>query len=451
MKKLLCLLLISSAGFSQSPADAPVFTPEALKQDLNFLFEKLEAIHPSLYHYTSKAEIDELRAATEKMFNRPMTRLEFAQKVIPIVSQLSDAHTSLGFLQKEYSTFLKNGGKVFPLDVLIRENRIFTTAAHATDSIVPSTEILSINGVRSTEVLKTLRSYISAELDFYRDIRVQRAFRRMLWFVYGWDNDFDLQLSTNGEVINRKIQGITEVALSESYRKTGSTIVSPFSYYPLENKIGVIDFQSMKNLKKFSSFLDSTFAVIGQNNIQYLVIDIRNNGGGDSKLGEALFDYIADKPYKQFERAEIKNSVEAGRVKNKNSKKNGTISVIQNTNFITPKKTKNKFTGTTYLLTSHVTFSSAHALAVAFKCYEMGTILGEETGGILEPFGDLIEFKLPNTQLQGWCSHKKFVHPCSDGLLHGVKPDVEIIPSAQDMATGNDPALEYIKKIASGN
>ncbi len=454
MKKLVYLFLIGSTfSWGQSGIETKQLSPGELKQDLHYLFEKFEAIHPSLYHYTPKWEVDARRLALEKELDQPMTRLEFARKTIPVVTLLKDGHTSLGFPLEERTTFLKNGGTVFPLDVLIHKNKIFVAANYSPDSLSKgSTEIVSINGVSSTEVLEKLRSLNSAELDFYRDIRVQRSFRRLLWYAYNWDGDYDLQLMVNGVSVNKKIRGITEKELSASYQKTvGSSSSKAFSYYLIGNKIGVIDFRSMNNLKKFSDFLDSTFTVIKKNNIQRLVIDLRNNGGGDSKLAEALFNYIANKPYKQFERAEIKNSVEAGRVNNKNSKKNGTITVISDTPLITPKKPPNKFTGTAYLLTSHVTFSSAHALAVAFKCYTMGTIVGEETGGIFAPFGDLIEIKLPNTHLQGWCSHKKFVHPCADDGLHGVKPDVEIIPTLEDMQNHRDSAMEYILNITKSN
>src|SRR5688572_11362249 len=446
-------LITSLICHGQSEIETKKFSPTELKEDLGYLFSKLENIHPSLYHYTPKQRVDEKRIGLEKELDHPMTRMEFARKVIPLVSMLKDAHTSVGFPSEERATLLNNGGKVFPLNVLINENKIFVTSDYSSDSIIlPSTEILSINGIQSIAVLEKLRSFISAELDFYRDERIQRAFRRMLWYAYGWEGDYDLQVSVNGEVVSKKIHGMTEKDLNNSYQRKGLSLTGkPFSYYTLESKIGVLDFRSMNNLERFTDFLDSTFTVIQKNNIHHLVIDIRNNGGGDSKLGEALFNYITDKSYKQFERVEIKNSLESGRVKNKNSRKNGTITVIDNVPLKTPKKRFNKFRGTTYLLTSHITFSSANAFANAFKCYKMGVIIGEETGGVLSPYGDLIEVTLPNTQLKGFCSHKKFVYPCADDTLHGVKPDVEIVPTMEDIQNRKDPAMEYVIKAVKND
>lgn len=476
MKKIIYLLLVSSSCFAQISVEQKIFSPGELKQDLTFLFQKLEAIHPDLYHYTPKSKVDEARALVENELNQPMTRMAFARKVIPLISMLNDGHTSLTFPQEERKTFLKNGGKVFPLNVRIRENKFYITANYSRDStLVKGSEILSINGVPAEAILNHLRPYISAELDFYRDIRVQQAFRGLLWFVLQWEDDYELTLEVNGERVTKSVAGITEKELLETYQRGGGVLtMKPYSYYKQEGNIGVLDFRSMIEKEKFLDFLDSTFTVIEEDKTKYLIIDIRNNGGGNSIMSDALFDYITSKPYKQTERMEIKSSIETRKTMRKKFmrwymyplypffifskqaraylfKQQGSITVFDNFPLQTPKNPPNKFNGKTYLLTGHYTFSSANMLADAYKCYQMGTVVGEETGGVLTAFGDLIGLKLLNTQLQAWCSHKKFVHPCSDGLLHGVKPDVEIIPSAQDMATGNDPALEYIKKIASGN
>ena len=447
-KLLFSFFLVSTFCVGQTPIETQKFTPEELKQDLQFLFEKLESIHPSLYHYTSKQQIDERRIALEKELDHPMTRLEFARKAIPVVTMLQDGHTSLGFPKEERVSFFKKGGKIFPLDVLIRENKIFISSSPY-DSDLLYSEILSINGISTSEVLENLRHYVSAELDFYRDVRVQMAFRGLLWYFYGWDQLFDLQLSRYGLVSNRKINGKSEQELREANKKRGEQQTNkPFSFYKRDN-IGIIDFRSMSEMEKFDEFLDSTFTVIKNEYITNLIVDIRRNGGGNSQMGDMLINYITDKPYQQIDRVEIKNSAE---VPQTSQNKIDTITVIENKSLKKPKNPKYKFTGKTYLLTSHVTFSSANMLADAFKCYQMGTIVGEETGGVLTAFGDLISIKLPNTQLQAGCAYKKFTHPCADDTLHGVKPDVEIVPTLEDIQNRKDPAMEYvIKAVKNGN
>jgi len=193
----------------------------------------------------------------------------------------------------------------------------------------------------------------------------------------------------------------------------------------------------MRDAGKFELFLDSTFSVINDKNIQHLIIDIRQNGGGSSLLANTLFDYITSNPYKMLLQMDLKLSKKIKQQYRQNFlnqtkwykrpfyyimspfrdhlrvmffSKPGTITTYKQTDKTEPEDIELKFSGDTYLLTSHFTFSSANILTAAFKEYEMGVIIGEETGGVLKAFGDLIHLQLPNTNLSAYCSHKTFVH-----------------------------------------
>jgi hypothetical protein len=476
MKARAFLLFFLSVAIcsGQSGIETKQFNPEELKQDLSYLFEKLESIHPSLYYYTSKEELLDARAAVEEELTHPMTRVEFARKSIPLVAMLKNGHTSLSFPQEELTDFLNNGRTVFPFAVLIKDNRIFVAANHAEDqTIEPFTEILSINGIPSTTILNSLRRYISAELDAYRDIRVQQEFGNLFRYLYGFDKEYEFELSLNGNSFKKKMSGLLQKEISDAIVKSGSLdAFRNYSYRKIEDGIGLIDFRSMVNRKEFRNFLKSTFAGIKKAQINHLIIDIRNNGGGDSQLGDDLLDYITSKRYRQEESQEIKTSHEMKQQFRQKYwkwymyfaypiipfhpygrayilKRNGSITIFDNMGLRTPKGVQNKFQGKTYLLTSRHTFSSANMLAAAFKCYSMGTIIGEETGEPLTNFGDVIYVILPNTKLLARCSHKKFVLACGSDCTGGVIPDVEIIPSKEDILIGRDAAVEYVKQTAS--
>lgn len=475
MNKFLTLAALLTAGqlVGQEAPFQKTFTPAELKQDLDFLFTTLENIHPDLYHYTSRETVNEARLRLEHELHEPVTRLEFSRKVIPIVTRLQDGHTSLTFPQDERNNFLKQDGKVFPFDVLIRDNRLFITTNYSSDSTLSKlTEIITLNGIPAPDLLDRLRPYVSAELDHYRDIRIQRSFRSLLWYVMGFDGDYKLELIEQNKSFTLQINGITAKEF-QAVAKTLQTNVpsKSFSLQISPEKIALIDFRSMTGKKEFEQFLDSAFRVIKNENLEHLVIDVRNNGGGNSQLGDMLFNYITDKPYRQVDRMEVKASrqmkayfrkryikwyiypllpfaVASRQARHYVYGKPGKIQAVELSKLRTPKSIKHKFTGHVYLLTSHYTYSSANMLANAFKCYKMGTVIGEETGGVLTAFGDIIPVELPHTKLVAWCSYKKFVHPCADDRVHGVKPDVEIIHTPDDLASGRDAALEYIKKIS---
>jgi len=119
------------------------------------------------------------------------------------------------------------------------------------------------------------------------------------------------------------------------------------------------------------------------------VIDIRNNGGGNSELGDRLLNYISSKPYRQVDRMEIKASREMKtyfrkrhvrwymypvvplavfhkRARHYFFARPGKIQVVEMKRLQTPKNEKLRFKGDSYLLTSHYTFSSANMLANTF-------------------------------------------------------------------------------------
>lgn len=108
-----------------------------------------------------------------------------------------------------------------------------------------------------------------------------------------------------------------------------------------------------------------------------------------------------------------------------------------------PRPNPLRFPGTVYVLTSATTFSSATNFCAAIKDVQLGTLIGEETGGVPSSFGDVYQFVLLHTGILGGVSYKYFVRPngASDG--HGVLPDREVPTTAADIVQGRDPVLEY--------
>ena len=74
------------------------------------------------------------------------------------------------------------------------------------------------------------------------------------------------------------------------------------------------------------------------------------------------------------------------------------------------------------LISSH-TFSSAADFAATIKDYNIGILIGEETGGLATCYGDVYGFDLPNTHLAAGVSHKYFIRPSGIDDDQGVLPD----------------------------
>ena len=176
---------------------------------------------------------------------------------------------------------------------------------------------------------------------------------------------------------------------------------------------------------KLDSLLCSSFKSIKENKIENLVIDIRDNGGGNANFVRTLVDYLTDKPYVLCAFSQIKsseatmkcytthpifvNAIEQARKAENDSnvfkkvseafeKPYGTITSF-NKEEIIPSEKANRFSGQLYVLAGRHTFSAATGFCVAIKDNKIGSIVGEETSDNPTDYGCIMLFSLPNTKI----------------------------------------------------
>jgi hypothetical protein len=130
-----------------------------------------------------------------------------------------------------------------------------------------------------------------------------------------------------------------------------------------------------------------------------LVVDLRNNGGGNSNL---LMPFIT----RLKERKQINQK------------------------------------GRLYVVVGRQTFSSAVLNALAFQNVTEAVFVGEPTGGKPNHFGEVKGFMLKNSKIGIQYSTKYFTHSKED--TSSFNPDVLIEPSIRDYLEYRDPVLEYI-------
>jgi C-terminal processing protease CtpA/Prc len=141
--------------------------------------------------------------------------------------------------------------------------------------------------------------------------------------------------------------------------------------------------------KKTEEVFDQAFDQIRKRASTDLIIDIRGNSGGDSRMGDYVLRFVRPK---QSARPE------------------------------------SFFTGKTYMLTDHIVFSSAVIFADAFRDCKVGTIVGYETGGTPSHYGQPRAFTLENSGIAFGVSSKHFnaPKPRPGDADHGVLPDVAV-------------------------
>ena len=201
-----------------------------------------------------------------------------------------------------------------------------------------------------------------------------------------------------------------------------------------------MDFRSFEGVDRMTAFADSMFSDLSRRGIGNLVIDLRNNGGGNSRVGDVLLRYITPIPFVQMEKVLVRVTPLTVRLMG-----GGDMTPrvyyheAKEDEYIRPLTAREgHYDGKVYLLTSTTTFSSAGSFAWAFKECGIGTVIGEETGGMNVAYGDILSYRLPLSGLRCSVSFKRFWQFRADeNDIHGTIPDVAVrADQALDRALG---------------
>jgi hypothetical protein len=449
---LMIILIFSQNLFSQN--NIKKYSPIELNTDFDYLVNSIKETHPSPYSVISEKDFKNKAVFIKNQFDRPLSLKEYYKLIAPFVASLSDGHTSLKF--PATSKLLHNESELFPFVISCNyENSSIKIKEHLNETFaeIPiESEILSINNIKTKNILETIINNTSGE---NREYRLKMGANYMFFGIvlntyFNFSGDFKVSYKYNGKTYSKNIKPVTyngfKEILKEKQKNTAQKIIDETPDYSLilkpEIKTAIIDFKYFYDEEKFKVFLEKTFDSINKIGIQNLIIDIRENGGGNSTLGDMLFQYISPKPFNQFSKTVIKYSQLQKDFFEKNcktdstycstynyikTKNNNTIETFEDDELIIPLEEEKQFKGKIFLLTGIRTFSSAMNFAQCFKNYSLGTIIGEETGGWIVSYGDKILTQLPISEITLSISQKKFYTIGSkDNDFHGVIPDIKI-------------------------
>ena len=432
---------------NHQPSWTKLIPPEKLKEDLDFLLKTIEEVHPNMYAYTSKKEFELLKNKLYGQINQPMNSREFYRLVAPVFTALKNGHT---FMQP-FS--LTGQDKIFPIGLHWDGQNAILENDYAGNNLPLGGTILAFNGEDALKVIRKITRYFPDE-NKEASIRAIKHYGFLwvwLWLEYGGENPLILKIkSVDGKTKDYVVKPIT---LEEYYRKNPDTNkhegeVVTYKHIA-EYNTGLIEIKSFSgNSTEFHKLLEDTFGQIKKDNVSNLIVDIRKNKGGNSGLGDILLRYLTDKPFRQFEKYSRKVSRQANsiyQIQQNTPKAEAQIgSIVNNTiSFIQPKDNPLRFNSQKLVLIGQTTFSSANSFASAIKCFNIATLIGEETGGTTTSYGDCLRFSLPNSKLLFNVAYKYFVEACGRPDGRGVIPDYEVKQKPEDTAKGVDTVLQF--------
>jgi len=479
MRKIFALtatLLLAACASAPTQGEATL-SAAAVREDLSALYEGLQSGHYDLYAHTPKPEYDQLYADAWANIRGPMTPLDAHALLQRFTAEGRVAHATMGFPNAVYEAFRESGGTVFPLAVRIDGERLFVAQNLSGDvRIVPGDEILAINGAPSAQWLARLRRNVSADNEYLAMAQIEPAFAQLLWLELGEVEAFNVALRApdGGERMVRlaprtraemtAASDRAPPALDLNYAERVARMLAGRVAYLRPGIFLNLDSEDMFDTSSFHAFIDTAFDTFMAADADTLLIDLRDNPGGDNSFSDHMIAWFADQPFQFSSEFRIRVSPEAiasnearlqradaDSVSRRLADTYAAASIGDGVDFSIPlvaPRSGSRFGGRVFVLVNRRSFSNSVFVAAIIQDYGFGRVLGEPTSDLATTYGAAEQFTLPHTGLSVSFPKAFIVRPSGDARVQGVIPDHAI--ETPLVISADDPVLrEALRVIAA--
>jgi C-terminal processing protease CtpA/Prc len=452
--------------------------------DLNIYREIVETSHTGMYLYTSETEFDSLFSVAEKKIsdNKIKNARQFYNLLAKLHTKLRCGHSNMFPTKQMFSEIDSSSQAFFPYKVKFIKDTLVVADNYG--DIKKGTQIISINNKSIKEI--TDDAFLIISSDGYNTTlkyhELDKDFAIKYFLLYGPTSEFSIKIKpyhTNAtEEI--KVTGIKGKELPDENEENTKPVDLQF----IDDKTALLTIRTFetetnKNQKKFFKFLKSSFKQIKEKDISTLIIDIRENGGGDDGNDMELASYLINKPFREDKYRKL-NTIDLplypeylhqswyqlmGVPKNKSAdaiktkmhsqllkefyKADDNHYYFKEKAIIKREPQEYLFTGKTYILISGNVFSGGALFSALVRDKTDAIFVGEETGGGYYRHTGTIPliYELPNSGIIFSIFIVINEQDVEQKLVpngRGIIPQIEIYPSVKDFVEGKDTVLDFI-------
>lgn len=449
MRFLFCMIVCLYLGHIEAQTFR-TFSRAAFEQDFDHLVRNLERYENDGHNWLVSEHFQSHSNNARLLLQEGMNELAFFKLVSRLLEHTQQRHVRLGFSKRDpmYGDALgwnQKQSKMFPFQLKFIQGKAYIWENYSDDiSILRGTEIVSINGEALSNIVDKLLPYIISDGQIQGSKYYDLSQKFMLYYFWYIDTspEFDLMLipPDNNRIHQKQLTAILyrEIIRRKSHRyPTWHEEESPESVYTFHidphAQSATLRLKTFKisHFRKhhidFRYLFHEIFTNIKHQNISQLILDVRDNPGGNFDCLFELLSYLLPS-----HNGAIKTSI-------------STTGIPDAYKF--PSTKPELFTGQLYVLINSGTFSAASELATFTKAYANAILIGEESAGLYDGYaaGYVYRFKLPNTGIRVWLPRINYEFDVPEQVEEdrGVLPDYEVIPTINDLIEGRDPQLLF--------
>jgi len=489
-KKILVFFLIlgisafvSAHGYLNAATQDKEYNPtdklsrNKLQEDFSVIRTSLEEGHGALYRYSTKEEMDALFDAAFENIDSAMTEREFLCILLPVVGAVNCGHTSVR--NSKFITWLETQPVILPLGIRYLNRKPYLVRNYSDkEDIILGSELVSINGMPIGRIISDMLPAISSdahiETSKYHALSSSVRFSHLYNIFYGVTLRYEVgyKNAKTGKIQATVVEGMKQKNVLEAFQKRYPELNKTYpqlSFLEVEG-IPVLTIRTFSSgaLKRggfdYPKFLRETFQELLDNKSPALIIDLRDNGGGDDAFGKILFAHLMEKDYRYYAALEIKNNTfdflkytnlpkdqwtfPENRVK-KNER--GWYDALGHPNLGVQKPIPPVYRGRVFILINGRSFSATGETTSLMHYHKKAVFVGEECGSGYygNTSGFMVVVNLPNSGIGVSVPLVRY-SMAVDGYPkdRGIIPEFPFEPTVEDVLANRDAILLYAVDLA---
>lgn len=396
---LLFVLILTAAPLAASSSDA------GWRADIDYLASELPRLHVNAFARLDRAEFD-AEIARLRSEVPDLSDSEVRVRILRLVTRIGDAHTTVwGFEPKRV-----------PVALSWLDGAFYVVRAGTADADLIGARLVAIDGRAADEVLAVVAAIVPHENDpWLRVMAPRHLVAPEVLYALGAGADPDRATyrfaTPDGAVLERVLFAAASGSIAWSdalrpeqlplYRR--NTDRNYWFAYLERSQVLYIAYNRCQEMasQPADTFAAELIAFAAAHPVSRLVLDLRNNGGGDSSLVVRLFA--------------------------------GLFAALPEVNH------PERF----FVVIGASTFSSAMMNALSIEQQTEATLIGVPTGGKPNHYGNVKSFTLPASRLIVQYSTRWYeLLPGSDPS--SLEPEVEVATPAAHYFAGRDAVMERI-------